>query len=1298
MAFSGHIRRPVSTPAEPAQSVIVMPSDAAAAENSQQSKAKIFISYSRKDLEFANRLDAGLKACGFEPLIDRTDIYAFEEWWKRIEDLIRRADTIVFVLSPDAVRAGSVALKEIEFAASLNKRFAPIVFRRVENETVPAELAKLNFIFFDDAARFEQSADQLANALTTDIGWIRRHTDFGEQARRWAVADMPGGLLLRSPVLEQAERWIAERPTDAPTPTEETQHFITCSRQAATRRRNILTGSLAAGLVLALGLAGVAYWQRGIAVEQQQIAQRERDRAVQAEQTATEQKEIAQQQRDRAEKTLHIATEAANKTVFDLAQQFRDRPGIPLNVTRSILDRAREMQRQLTESGETAPELKRSEASALGELVITLREQGDLTAALAAAERGRELMEQAIAANPGDPLWQQNLEASYSRLGDVLRASGKGAEALAAYRKEVEIAEKRAAANPDDMSAHSGLAYGLLALGDALKDSGDREEALAAYRRALAVREKFGEPQDGQSQWRLANVHDAIGEVLRTSGREEEALGSFRSGLELMKKAVVSLPDNVRAQGDLAGLYRKVGMTLLARGRTDEAIEAHLADVRIGREIAASDPANAQRQMNLASSYQMYYNALEKAGRRKESAEVLQQLVAIRERVATDNPQNLTWQGVLAAAYVLLGDSLVQPTNREPALVPWRKGLAIMERLTATYPEQIDWQHDLDVVLSRLGDTFRIAGQFQEALKIYERQVQIAERMIARDPDNSSAQRALALDKERVAWMLFALGRVRDALPYADEAMQMKVWLRLNGDRKNESYLYFRRAIMRVYAGRLEEAVQDMETAISLNPDDMYYPLWLHIVRSRLGTNDEVAFAASIKNYDLSEWPGPLIAFYLGQAEEQAVRKAAVAAEKETDRADNICDTDFYVGIHQVATGSQAEGRRLLQSTAEHCPAGAFERVYAALELKRLDGLLPRLDDKVLAIANCDRLAASNLDPERPVSVPGISVAELKPNLAVPACEAALKVAPDDRRIVFQLGRAYAQAENYEKARELYERADALGHALATNNLGALYADGKGVEPNLAEAHHLYEKAARAGVTLAMSNVGFFFERGQGGPKDSVQARYWYEKAAEGGIAYAAYRLGLIYQNGDGVEKDLREARRWYEKAAEGGHGRSMMEIGFLYERGEGVPVDYAKAREWYEKGAAAGDGPSMGNLGALYTRGWGVPQDYTMARKWYERAAAAGNYVAMNNLGLTYETGREVPVDYATARSWYEKSATKGYAPAMLHLGLLYENGHGVTRDLDEAARWYQKAAAKGDKEAEKNLARLREVASKKE
>jgi hypothetical protein len=89
-----------------------------------QPKARIFISYSRKDMAFADRLDAALKARGFDPLLDRTEIYVFEDWWQRIQNLITQADTVIFVLSPVSVFSDTCH-KEVQFAASRNKCFAP---------------------------------------------------------------------------------------------------------------------------------------------------------------------------------------------------------------------------------------------------------------------------------------------------------------------------------------------------------------------------------------------------------------------------------------------------------------------------------------------------------------------------------------------------------------------------------------------------------------------------------------------------------------------------------------------------------------------------------------------------------------------------------------------------------------------------------------------------------------------------------------------------------------------------------------------------------------------------------------------------------------------------------------------------------------------------------------------------------------------------------------------------------------------------------------------------------------------
>ena len=146
-------------------------------------KARVFISYSRSDTTFVDRLAKALKDEGYEAWIDRGEIADLEDWWPRIETLITRADTVVFVLSPDAV-SSKVALREPAFAAELHKRLAPVVCRRVDDRAVPEALAGKNWIDFFNAP-FEAMVKRLVQALETDIEWIRKHTEFGEAAQRW---------------------------------------------------------------------------------------------------------------------------------------------------------------------------------------------------------------------------------------------------------------------------------------------------------------------------------------------------------------------------------------------------------------------------------------------------------------------------------------------------------------------------------------------------------------------------------------------------------------------------------------------------------------------------------------------------------------------------------------------------------------------------------------------------------------------------------------------------------------------------------------------------------------------------------------------------------------------------------------------------------------------------------------------------------------------------------------------------------------------------------------------------------
>jgi tetratricopeptide (TPR) repeat protein len=596
--------------------------DAPAQQGGQPPKAKVFISYSRKDIAFADRLDAVLKARGFEPLIDRTDIYAFEEWWKRIEDLITRADTVVFVLSPDAIRPASVSLKEVAFAASLNKRFAPIVFRPVQDKDVPEALAKLNFIFFDDPARLDESVDQLAEALRTDIVWIRQHTDFGELARRWTQAKGASGLLLRSPVLEQAERWIASRPAGAPAPTDETQAFIRQSRHGATRRRNVLTGSLAAGLVLALALAGLAYWQRGVALVE----------------------------RDNATRNFKLAQKTTESLVFDIAQGLRNVQGMSAEAGRKILETARASFEQLTTSAPDDLTLQRSRSVMLTEFGDTYLTLGDLAQALDAYRDGLAIRQRLAAADRSNTQWQRDLLVPHQKVGDVLVEQGKLDEALKAYRDVLAMAERLAAGDASNTQWQRDLSVLYERVGNVLRAQGKLDEALKAYRDSLAIRERLAAADRSNTQWQrdLSTSYEGLGNVLMAQGELDEALKACRDGLAITERLAAADRSNAQWQRNLSVSYERVGDVLVRQGKLDEALKTYRDSIAIRERLAAAERSNTQWQRDLAGSHAKLASVYERQGRIAHALQELTQGRDIMAALVAIAPSNAQWQKNLA--------------------------------------------------------------------------------------------------------------------------------------------------------------------------------------------------------------------------------------------------------------------------------------------------------------------------------------------------------------------------------------------------------------------------------------------------------------------------------------------------------------------------------------------------------------------------------------------------------------------------------------------------------------------------
>src|SRR5262245_14752884 len=293
------------------------------------------------------------------------------------------------------------------------------------------------------------------------------------------------------------------------------------SQELRQQRRALSLAWSAAGVLLLLAGAALWQWQAALAAQR-----------------------LAQEQRDRAERTLAAATKTANAFVFEMAQELRNRQGMPVDLTRKILDRARALQRQLVESGEIAPDLLHSEVGALTELATTLRLQGDTRAALEAAERAREIASALVARAPDNARWQHDLAVSHERVGDIQMAEGRREQALESYRMNLAIMEKLVAHDPDNLEWRRGLPTSLRKIALALEASGRTEEALDTVRKRLTLVDAFiaSNPSDRSAQRDRSITHIELGDLLVSMGRREEALAAYRRSIEIDEQLVAADP------------------------------------------------------------------------------------------------------------------------------------------------------------------------------------------------------------------------------------------------------------------------------------------------------------------------------------------------------------------------------------------------------------------------------------------------------------------------------------------------------------------------------------------------------------------------------------------------------------------------------------------------------------------------------------------------------------------------------------------------------------------------------------
>lgn len=195
-------------------------------------RVSAFISYSRKDVELADRLVSDLQASGrVNPYIDRHDIAPGEAWRNRLGQLIAACDAVVFVISPNSA-SSDICRWEVEQSHSLGKRLLPLVYRDPGDQPVPELLSARNWIFCRTEAEYGAALAHLFAAVLQDIDVVREQTRLSLLAHGWASKSHPASDLLRGDTLAAAERWQREAKVQGVLVGERLVKFISDSRTA----------------------------------------------------------------------------------------------------------------------------------------------------------------------------------------------------------------------------------------------------------------------------------------------------------------------------------------------------------------------------------------------------------------------------------------------------------------------------------------------------------------------------------------------------------------------------------------------------------------------------------------------------------------------------------------------------------------------------------------------------------------------------------------------------------------------------------------------------------------------------------------------------------------------------------------------------------------------------------------------------------------------------------------------------------------------------------------------------------
>ena len=194
---------------------------------------------------------------------------------------------------------------------------------------------------------------------------------------------------------------------------------------------------------------------------------------------------------------------------------------------------------------------------------------------------------------------------------------------------------------------------------------------------------------------------------------------------------------------------------------------------------------------------------------------------------------------------------------------------------------------------------------------------------------------------------------------------------------------------------------------------------------------------------------------------------------------------------------------------------------------------------------------------------------------------------------------------------------------------------------------------------------------------------------ASSGCLESQVKLGKAFLFAEGFSQSIQDAEHWLRKAFEGGSLDGAYELAMLLKRSIENDERQKEAFSILYHSASLGHVKSQRRLARCFLNGSGTKKDKSEAAWWFFISGLLGDGDSRFMLGRMFELGQGVGVDVEESIYWYELAAEDGDVDAQFLLGkIFFQRGF-----FSDAEKWLKLARRAGDREAAKELAKIKKI-----